>query len=167
MISWEEKSKMLLGPEIFFELEVEIEGKRLEPVFKSGEDLVGGINADGGSYLRWLVNLEEEEEEEWDYQIKSYLIIEVTFRMCASKSEVSKSISNESFEVEDMRSSEVSFWIFTFNFRNISLDIFDVHSNLEFFRWMNFGSNESLDAEIVMNSKSQSFNCCPNFQLKK
>ena len=34
LISWEEKSKVLLGPEILFELGNEIEGRWLEPVFK-------------------------------------------------------------------------------------------------------------------------------------
>ena len=53
MILWEEKSKVLLGPDIFFELGDEIEGRWLEPVFKSGEDLVGGLNTDGRSFLRW------------------------------------------------------------------------------------------------------------------
>ena len=53
-----------MGPKIFFELGNEIEGRRLDPVFKTGKDLVGGINVHGRSSLRWLVNLEEEEEKE-------------------------------------------------------------------------------------------------------
>ena len=63
LISWEEKSKVLLGPKIFFELGDEIEGRRLEPVFKADEDLLGGLNAHSRSSLRCLVNLEEEEYE--------------------------------------------------------------------------------------------------------
>ena len=50
MILWEEKSKVLLGPEIFFDLEDEIKGRWLEPFFKVGEDLLGGLNADGRSF---------------------------------------------------------------------------------------------------------------------
>ena len=61
MISWEEKSKVLLSPGIFFELEDEIGGKWLEPVFTSGIDLLGGFNAHCAHSLRWLVNLEEKE----------------------------------------------------------------------------------------------------------
>ena len=53
-------------PKIFFELGDEIEGKRLEPVFKAGEDLVGKLNADGRSSLRWWVKLEEEEFKDLD-----------------------------------------------------------------------------------------------------
>ena len=60
IISWEEKSKVVLSPEIFFELEDEIEGRWLEPIFRSGKFLAGGLNEDDGSSLRWLVNLEEE-----------------------------------------------------------------------------------------------------------
>ena len=60
LISWEEKSKVMLGPKILSELGDEIEGSWLELVFKVGKDLVGGINADGRSSLRWWVNLEEE-----------------------------------------------------------------------------------------------------------
>ena len=52
MISWEEKSKVLLSPEIFFGLEYEIGGRWLEIVFKEGENLVDGINVDGRSSLR-------------------------------------------------------------------------------------------------------------------
>ena len=104
IMSWKCKSKVLLGPDIFFELEDEIEGKWLEPVFKVDEDSVGRLNADGGSSLRWLVNLEEEWWDEW---LKSSLTIEVTFRMHASKAEGSESISNEGFEVEEMVSCEV------------------------------------------------------------
>ena len=51
----------MLGSEIFFELGDEIEGRRLETVFKVGKDLVGGINAGGRSSLGLLANLEEEE----------------------------------------------------------------------------------------------------------
>ena len=61
MSLWEEKSKVLLCPAIFFnELYDETEGRWLELVFKVGEDLVGGINAGGRSSLGWLVDLEEE-----------------------------------------------------------------------------------------------------------
>ena len=38
----------------------EEEGRWLDPVFKVGNDLLAGLNADGGSSLRWLPNLEEE-----------------------------------------------------------------------------------------------------------
>ena len=41
LISWEEKSKLLLGLKIFFELGDELEVRRLDPVFKTGKDLVG------------------------------------------------------------------------------------------------------------------------------
>ena len=61
MILDEGESKVLLSPEIFFEFEYEIEGRRLELVFKAGEYLAGGINVDGRSSLRLLVNLKEEE----------------------------------------------------------------------------------------------------------
>ena len=61
LISWEEKSKVLLVPNIFFELGNELEGRWLDPVFKVGNDLVFGINAEGRSSSRWLMNLEEEE----------------------------------------------------------------------------------------------------------
>ena len=52
--------KTFSGHEIFFELEDEIEGRWLEPVFKVGEDLVGMINAGVRSSLGWLSTLEEE-----------------------------------------------------------------------------------------------------------
>ena len=51
MILWEYKSKVLLDPKIFFELSDEIEDRWLDPVFKVGEDLVGGINAGSMSSL--------------------------------------------------------------------------------------------------------------------
>ena len=57
---------MLLGPKTFFELCDELDGSWLEPLFKVGKDLVGGLNADGRSSLRWLRNLEEEECEDLD-----------------------------------------------------------------------------------------------------
>ena len=63
LISREEKSKTLLGPNIFFESCDEIEGRWLEPVFKVEKYLVGGLNEDGRSSLRWLRNLEEECED--------------------------------------------------------------------------------------------------------
>ena len=47
IILWEEKSKFLLGSEIFFELGDEIEVRWLHLVFKAGEDLPGGINVGG------------------------------------------------------------------------------------------------------------------------
>ena len=75
-------------------------------------------------------------------------MIEVTFRMRASKAEGSKSISNEVFEVEEMGSSEVSFWSFMFDFIILSWNIFDLDSNLDFCRWMNFDSNEIPDADM-------------------
>ena len=54
----------MLVPEIFFELDNKIdENIWLEPVLKAGENLVGGLNEDGGSSLRCLANLEEEEGE--------------------------------------------------------------------------------------------------------
>ena len=43
---------------------------------------------------------------------------------------------------EEMRSSKVSFWSIMFDFRIVSLSILDVDSNLEFFMWINFDSNE-------------------------
>ena len=64
IILWEDQSQFLLVPGIFFEFDDEIdENMWLEPVLKSGKDLVGRLNAHGRSSLRWLVNLEE---EEWD-----------------------------------------------------------------------------------------------------
>ena len=75
-------------------------------------------------------------------------MIKFTIRMLSSKAEGSKSISNEGFDVEEMGSSEVSFWSFMFDFRTIFLSIFDVDSNLELFAWMNFDSNESSDTEM-------------------
>ena len=47
-----------------------------------------------------------------------------------------------------MGSSEVSFWSFMFGFRILSRNIFDVDSNLELFRRINFDSNESPDADM-------------------
>ena len=38
----------------------DIEGSWLEPVFKTGEDLVGDANTGGRSSLGWLSELEEE-----------------------------------------------------------------------------------------------------------
>ena len=35
-----------------------------------------------------------------------------------------------------------------FDFIILSLSIFNVYSNLEFFKWMNFDSNEILDTEM-------------------
>ena len=61
MILWKEKSKFLLCPEIFFELDYEIEVRWLELVFKACKDLVGRLNEGSRSYLGWVVNLEEEE----------------------------------------------------------------------------------------------------------
>ena len=46
-------------------LDNEIECSWLEPVFKEGKDLVGGLNEDSGSSLKLLANLEEEWEGEW------------------------------------------------------------------------------------------------------
>ena len=60
LISWEEKSKVLLVPKIVFDLGDETEGRRLETVFKPRKDLVDGLNEDGRSSLRWVANLEEE-----------------------------------------------------------------------------------------------------------
>ena len=56
----EDKSKVLLSPDIFFELEDEIEGRWLEWAFKAGEYLACGINEDCRSFLEWLPDLEEE-----------------------------------------------------------------------------------------------------------
>ena len=66
LISWEDKSKVLLGPKVYFELGDESEDSWLEPVFKDGKDLAGGLNADGRSSSRWLRKLEEEECEDLD-----------------------------------------------------------------------------------------------------
>ena len=90
-------------------------------------------------------------------------MLEVMFRMCASKAEGSKSISNEGFEGEvrfelderrcgneyheEMGSSKVSCWSFMFDFRILSLSIFDVDSNLYFFRWIHFEYDEILDVD--------------------
>ena len=52
LISWEEKSMVLLGPKIFFELGDALEGSWLEPEFKEGKDLVGRLNVDGKSSSR-------------------------------------------------------------------------------------------------------------------
>ena len=61
IVLWEDESKVLLGPKIFFDgLEDKIEVRWLDPVFKVPEDLVGGLNADSRSSLRWLRNLEED-----------------------------------------------------------------------------------------------------------
>ena len=58
------KSKVLLGHEIFFNnLGDEVKGRWLDPVFKTGKDLVGGTNADCRSYLGLLVDLDEEDRE--------------------------------------------------------------------------------------------------------
>ena len=76
MISWEEKSKVLLSYEIFFEFEDKIEGRWLDPVFKAGKDLVCGINAHCISYLGWLANLEGEEWEGWWLVLISEIRIE-------------------------------------------------------------------------------------------
>ena len=64
--SWQEKSKVILGPSIFFDgLDNETKCRWLEPVLKSVQDLVGGLSADGMSSLRSLANLEEEWWDEW------------------------------------------------------------------------------------------------------
>ena len=64
IILWEHKSKVLFVPDIFFELDDEIdENMWLDPVLKSGEHLVGRLNVHGWSSLRWLENLEEEQGE--------------------------------------------------------------------------------------------------------
>ena len=66
LISLEEKSKVLLGPKIFFELGHELEGKHLEEFLKEGKDLVGRINSDSRSSSKMLRNLEGEECEDSD-----------------------------------------------------------------------------------------------------
>ena len=61
---WEEKSKGLLDSKIFFELGDELEGSWLEPAFKEGKDLVGGLDADGISSLKQSRKLVKEECED-------------------------------------------------------------------------------------------------------
>ena len=74
LISWEEKSKVLLVPKIVFDLGDETEGRRLETVFKPRKDLVDGLNADGRSSLILLRNLEEEECEDLDRFLNKVLV---------------------------------------------------------------------------------------------
>ena len=50
----------MLSPDIFFGLEDGIEGRWLEPVLKSSEELADGINADGMYSLELSLDLEEE-----------------------------------------------------------------------------------------------------------
>ena len=62
MILDEGESRVLLDPSVsLVELDDEIEGRWLEPVFKEDEDLTDRLNEDSRSSLRWLANLEEEE----------------------------------------------------------------------------------------------------------
>ena len=64
MILDEVESRVLLDPKISLVKSYdETESRLLETVFKEGEDLVGGLNEDSGSSLRWLANLEEERWE--------------------------------------------------------------------------------------------------------
>ena len=49
------------GPEIFFKLGDEKEGGWLDPIFKVGKHLVGGIDEGDRSHSWWLTDLEEEE----------------------------------------------------------------------------------------------------------
>ena len=80
MISREEKSKVLLSYEIFFQLEDEIEGRWLDSVFKSGKDLVHGLNVHCRYYLRWLVKLEKDEwEGGWLMLIVEIRLEEISF----------------------------------------------------------------------------------------
>ena len=107
--------------------------------------------------------------------------------MCSSKAEGSKPSSNEVSEVEvrfesDVRrcehefdeeivSSEVSFWSFMFEFRILCLIIFDVDSNLEFFRWMKVYSNESLNTDMedeqLHELEASEIELLPSFLIKK
>ena len=61
IILWEDESKVLLVPDIFFELDDEIDEKMwLEWGLIAENHLVSRLNVDSWCSLRWLANLEEE-----------------------------------------------------------------------------------------------------------
>ena len=117
---WEDESKVLLGPKIFFELGDEIEGRWLDPVFKACKDSVDGHNAHVRSSLRWSSNLEE---KEWEGG-KLMLIVEIRF-------EETYFNTGRTWETdEETHPLEILLWSFMFEFTIMSLSILDVDSNL-------------------------------------